>query len=88
MAQTVHEIYGSEAVRCGICDRFFNFDNYQPEVVSDVIFGVVDQDDGVDACANFGDSRLKPSYASFSAPFRTSITSGRKDIVTSYLVWL
>ena len=67
---------------------FLNFDNCQPEVVSDVIHGMVNQDVGVimDVCANFGDYRLKPSEASFSADFRTSITSDRKYIVTSYPV--
>ena len=67
--QTVLEIYSSKAVGCGIFDRFLNFYNCQPEVVSDVISSVVDQDVGVDVCANFGDSRLKPSGASFSALF-------------------
>ena len=42
----------------------------------------------MDVCENFGDSRLKLSEASFSAVFRTSITSDRKYIVTPYLVWL
>jgi len=68
--------------------QFFNFDNCRPEVVSDVISGTADQDVGMDVCANFRDSRLKPSEASFSAPFRTSITSDRKYIVTSYPVQL
>ena len=67
---------------------FFNFDNCQPEVVSDVIFGMIDQDVGMDVCANSGDSRLKPLEASFLAIFRTSITSDRKNIVTSYPMWL
>ena len=44
-----------------------NFDNYQPEVASDVISGNVDQDVGMDVCANLGDSCLKPSEASFLA---------------------
>ena len=55
-----------------------NFDNCQPEVVSDVIPGMVDQDVGMDVRANFGDSMLKSSEASFSAVFRTSITFDRK----------
>ena len=59
---------------------FFNFDNYQSEVVIDVISGTADQDVSLDVCANFGDSRLKPFEASFSALFRTSITSIRKHI--------
>ena len=67
--------YSSEAVGFGIFARFLNFDNYQSEAVSDVISGTTDQNIGVDVCANFGDSRLKPPDASFSAPFRTSITS-------------
>ena len=75
----VLEIYSSEAVRCSIFDRFLNFDNCQPEVVSDVISGMVDQNVGVD----FGDCRLKPSEASFSALFRTLITSDWKYVVTS-----
>ena len=56
--------------------------------MSDVISDTVDQDVGVDACADLGDSRLKPSEASFSALYRTSITSDGKYIVTSYPVWL
>ena len=67
---------------------FLNFDNCQPEAGSDVISGMSDQDVGTDVCANFGDSRLKPSDASFSALFRTSITSDRKYIVRSYRVKL
>ena len=67
---------------------FLNFNNSQPEVVSDVISSRIDQDLGMDVCANFGDSRLKPSEASFSAVFRTPITSDRKYVVTSYPVWL
>ena len=63
-----------------------NLDNCQPEVVSDVISSTVNQDVGRDLCANFGDSRLKPSEASFSALFRTSITSDRKYIVISDVV--
>ena len=31
-----------------------NFGNCHPEVVSDVVSGTVDQDVGVDVCANFG----------------------------------
>ena len=56
-----------------------NFNNCQPEVVSDVISGTVDHDVGVDVCANFGDSRLKRSEASFSALVRT---------VTLYPPWV
>ena len=67
----VLEIYSSEAVRFHIFDRFLYFDKCLPEVVSDsdVISGRADQDVGVDACANFGDSRLKPSEAPFLALF-------------------
>ena len=88
LPQTVHEIYSSEAVVCGIFDHSLNFDNCQPEVVIDVISGMVNQNVGMGVCANFGDSRLKLSEASFSAVFRTSITSDRKYIVTLYPAWL
>ena len=44
---------------------FYNFDNCQREAVSDVLSGVTVQDGGMDTRANFGDSRLKPSKASF-----------------------
>ena len=47
----------------------FNFDNCQPEVVCDVISGMANQDVSMDVCANFGESRLKPSDASFSGLF-------------------
>ena len=69
LAQTVLEIYSSEAIRCGIFHHFLNFDNCQPEVLRDVISGMADQDVGMDVCGNLGDSRLKPSEASFSAVF-------------------
>ena len=72
LSQTVHEIYSSDAVGCGILDSFFYFDNCQPEVVSDFISGMVDQDVGIvgmDVYGNLGDSRLKPSEASFLAVF-------------------
>ena len=81
----VLEIYIGETVVCCIFDRYLNFDSCQPEVVTDVISGMVDQDV---VCANFGDSKLKLSEASFSAVFRTSITSVRKYTVTSYPVRL
>ena len=84
----VLEIYSRKAVGCGIFDRFWNFDNCQPEAVSDVTSGMFDHDVRMDVCANLGDSRLKPTEASFSAPFRTSMTSDRKYIVTSYPVVL
>ena len=48
IAQTVHEINSSEAVGCAISNVFFNFDNCQPEVVSDVISGMADQAVGMD----------------------------------------
>ena len=41
---------------------------------------MVDHDVGTDVGANFGDYRLKPSEASFSARFRMSIASDRKYI--------
>ena len=72
---------------CSILDRFLNFDNCQPEVVSDNISDMADQDGGRDVCANFSDSRLKLSEESFSVLFRTPIASDRKHIVASYLVW-
>ena len=65
---------------------FKNFDNCQPEVVSDVISVTADQDVGMDVCVNFGDSRLKPSEASFSVLFRTLITSDPKSDVISGVV--
>ena len=89
LAHTVHELHRcSEAIGCGIFDRFLNFDDCQTEAASDVISGTVDHDVGVDVRANFGYPRLKPSEVSFSALLRTSITSDRKYIVTSYPVQL
>ena len=85
LTQTVHEVYSSEAVGFGIFTRFLNCDNCQPEVVSNVISGTADQYVGMGVCANFGESRLKPAEASFSALFRASISSDR---MTSYPVWL
>ena len=67
---------------------FWNFDNCQPEVVSDVISCMVDEDIGMDVHANTFDSRLKPSEASSSSLFRTSITSDQKYMVMSYPVLL
>ena len=81
LALTLLEIYSSEAVGFCIFDRFLNFNNCQSEAVSDVISGIADQEVGMDICANSGDSRLKPSEASFSALFQTSITSDWKYIV-------
>ena len=67
-----------EAVRDGIFDCFLNFDNCQPEIASDVISGMAIHYVGVDVRVKLGDSRLKPSEASFSAIFRTTITFDRK----------
>ena len=88
LALTVLEICSNEAVRFGIFDRYLNFNNCQSEVVSDVISGTADQDVGTDVLVVFGDSRLKPSEASFWALFRMSITSDRKYILPSYPVGL
>ena len=65
LSQTVHEIYSGAAVGCGIFDRSLNFDNCQPEILSDVISGMVDQDVDINVCADFFDSTLKPPEASF-----------------------
>ena len=54
---------------------FSHFYNCQPEIVSDVISGTADQDVSLDVLANFGDSRLKASEASFSAVFGMSTGS-------------
>ena len=59
---------------------FLNFDNCQPEVVSNVISGMADQDVGMGVCANFCDSRLKPSEASFSALCRALISDVKCDV--------
>ena len=80
LAQTVHE---KQQRSRRIFNRFLYFDNCLPEIISDVISGIFDQNVGMVVCDNFGDSRLTPTEASFSAPFRTSITSDRKYIVTS-----
>ena len=53
---------------------FLNVDNCQPNVVSDVIPELINLDVGMNVCANFGYSRLKPSEASFSALFHTWIS--------------
>ena len=88
LVQTAYEIYSREAIECGIFDCFLKFDNCQPEVVSDVISGKVDQDVDMDVCANFGDSRLKPSEASLSVLFRRSIAIDRNYIVMLYPLWM
>ena len=53
--------------------------------MSDVISGTVDLDVGVDVYANLGDSRLKPSEASFSNVdnFRAE---GCSDVIPSVFV--
>ena len=56
LAQTPHEIYSNEAGGFDIFDHFLTIANR-----SDVISGTVNQDIGMDVCASFGDSRLKPS---------------------------
>ena len=61
LSQTVHEIYNSEAVRCGIFDRFLNFDKCQPEAVSDVISGMVAELADMKVRVKFSDSRSNRS---------------------------
>ena len=61
LAQTIHEIYSSEAVVCGIFDRFSNVDNFRPEEDSDVISGVVVDPTGMKVCVKFSDSRSNRS---------------------------
>ena len=75
LAQTVHEIYSSEADGFGNFVRYLTFDNCQLQVVGDVISSTADQDVGMDVYASFGDSRLKPSEVPFSALFRSLIIS-------------
>ena len=65
-----------EVILDGIFDSFFRC-SFRREVASDVLSRMADQDVDVDVCANFDDCRLKPSVASFSASYRTSITSDR-----------
>ena len=50
-----------EAVVYGIFDRYLNFDNCQPELVSDVISGAVVDLTGVKVPVKFGDSRSNRS---------------------------
>ena len=63
-------------------DRFWNIDNCQREVVSDVTSGMVDHDVGVDLSANIGDSRAKIIFSHFSnvgnfrAEVRSNVISG------------
>ena len=61
LAQTFLKIYRSEVVGCGIFDILLNFDNCQPEVVSDVISVVVVDPTGVKAPVEFGYSRSNRS---------------------------
>ena len=89
LSQTVHEIYSSESVGFVIFARFWNFNNRQLEVVSDVISSTAYQDVGMDVCASFGDSGLKLSEASFSA-FFSSVDNFRpevgSDVISSVVV--
>ena len=69
---------------------FLNFDNCQPEVVSDVISGIADQDVGMYVWANLGNSGLKPRRRHFRPfferwkhPFRSRLYS---DVITSVVV--
>ena len=43
-----------EAVAGGIFDRCLNFDKYQPEVASDVVFGVVVESTDMEVSVNCG----------------------------------
>ena len=61
LAQTGHEIYNSEPVAFGIFACFLNFDNCQPEAVSDAISGAVVEPTGMKAHIKFGDSRSNRS---------------------------
>ena len=61
LVQTVHETYSSEAVGCGIFARYLNFDNCQPDLVSDVISDVVEDQTGVKVGVKFVDSRSNRS---------------------------
>ena len=65
LAQTAHEIHSSPPSDAGFSNRSLNLHDCQQEEVSDVIAGVVDQDVGVNVCANFVDSRLKPTGRHF-----------------------
>ena len=77
--------YDTKPCEASFSNVFFRC-SFQPEVVSDVISGMIVQDVGVHVRANFDVFRLKPSEASYSALFRTSITSDRKYTVMSYPV--
>ena len=54
LAQTVHEIYISAAVGCGIFRPFSNVNNFRPEIARDVISGAFVDPTGVKARAKFG----------------------------------
>ena len=61
LAQTVHEIYSSKAIGCGIFGPFSNVDNFHPEVNSDVESGVVVDLTGVKFHVKLDDSRSNRS---------------------------
>ena len=56
LAQTVHEIYSSEAVGCVIFGPYSNVDNFRPEVRSDVISGGVVDPTSLKVRVKYGDS--------------------------------
>ena len=80
LALTILEIYSSEAVEFSIFDRLLNFDNCQPEVVSDVISGVVVDSTGVKVRVKFGDSRLNRSRDIRLPHFVTNDDAGRRTL--------
>ena len=57
-----------------------NFDYCQQEVVSDVISCMVNQDVGMDVCANFGEVEVVGGV--IFGPFSNVDTSDRKYILT------
>ena len=59
-------------------DHFWNVNNCQAEVASDVISSMAVQDFSMDVYVKFGYSRLKTSKASFWCIFRTPMTSDWK----------
>ena len=73
LAQTVHEIYNSKAVRCRIFSPFSNVDNFRPEVASDVISGVVVDYVGVDVRATFGNLGETVAELFYSLASRTGL---------------
>ena len=60
-----HTVHSNIAVGCDIFLPYLKFDNCQPEIGSDVVSRMVEQDVGMDVFANFGDSGLKPSVRHF-----------------------